>query len=106
MESANCSAAALAIGPLLARWLTPRPSLAAGLDAFVVVSVAGLVLTHVLPEAVQAAGLVALVAFGVGLLLPALLHGRDERSSAHHLALLALLAGMGLHALLDELLTR
>ncbi|MCA9571004.1 MAG: hypothetical protein KC656_24355, partial [Myxococcales bacterium] len=45
------------------------------LDGFALAAVGGLGMLHLLPEAVETGGLLALVAAAVGLVLPGLLHG-------------------------------
>jgi hypothetical protein len=68
------SVGALALGPLLYRALDGSPRARSLLDGFVLGSVGGLVVLHVLPRVFPAAGVWAVVAFLVGLLLPYALH--------------------------------
>lgn len=91
--------------PLLARAFLTRPALASLLDGFVVVSIAGVVAVHVLPESAERAGAAALAVFLCGLVLPVLLHRLERARTAPraragiNVAVLAL--GMFAHALLD-----
>ncbi len=99
---------ALAIGPLLGPSLRRHRGLAAGVDAFVVVTVTGLVVLHVLPQSVFLGGVLVLPVAGIGVLVPALLHRFDAaqrpplwRGGRQVLATaLLVLAAFG-HALLD-----
>lgn len=99
---------ALAVGPLLGPLLQRHVALAAAIDGFVVVTVTGLVVLHVLPQSVALGGAGVLPLAGLGVVFPALLHrfdaaqrpaawrgGREALSTA-----LLLLAAFG-HALLD-----
>jgi hypothetical protein len=99
---------ALAVGPLLGPLLQRHTWLAAAVDAFVVVTVTGLVVLHVLPQSVALTGPAALVVAAFGLVVPALLHRFDAaqrpaawRGSRDVLALAVLLAAAFGHALLD-----
>ena len=99
---------ALLIGPLLGPILRDEPRLAAVIDGFVVVTVCGLVILHVLPQSVAFAGPIALVVAALGVLAPVLLHRFDARVSVGSLGttrqLLTIgvfLAGAFIHAVLD-----
>lgn len=102
---------ALALAPLLAQALQRRPALAAGLDSFVIVSVGVVVVMHVVPHSAEVLGPSAVLAAGVGLLLPIGLHkldlalgGEAHRGlrAARDLVVYALLAlGLSVHALFD-----
>lgn len=93
----------LALGPVLVAWAKRARWTAVWLDAFVIVTVGGMVLLHVLPDSLERGGLLALGAFVVGLVAPVLAEqgltpaGRGTRAVALTVALLALL----LHATLD-----
>lgn len=97
------SLAALATGPVLIALLHPLSRGRAALDAFVLVGVAGLLLLHVIPDAVDAVGWPAGTAAVCGAALPGLLHryfprgNRRANAGAAALGLLALLA----HAMVD-----
>jgi uncharacterized protein len=99
------SIALLFAAPLLARALLSRPALAEGLDGFVVVSVAGVVMVHVLPESAERAGAAALAVFLLGLVLPVLLHRLERAHTAQRarsfITTAVLAIGMFAHALLD-----
>lgn len=93
----------LVAGPLLVRLLQSARWAARLLDAFVVISVGGLIFVHILPHAIARGGVLAMGATALGLLLPTtsskLLHGRKDlaRQATVVLGLLAL----GLHATID-----
>jgi hypothetical protein len=99
---------ALAVGPVLGPVLRRFSGLAAGVDAFVVVTVTGLVVLHVLPQSVALGGVVVLPLAGAGVVVPALLHRFDAvqrpalwRGGRQVLATLFLLCAAFGHALLD-----
>ncbi|MEZ5963538.1 MAG: permease [Planctomycetota bacterium] len=93
----------LALGPFLVAWAKRARWTAVWLDAFVIVTVGGMVLLHVLPDSLDRGGLLALAAFVVGLVAPVLAEqgltpaGRGTRNVALVVALLALL----FHSMLD-----
>lgn len=97
------SLAALGVGPLLVGRVHPDGRVRVALDVFVVVVIAGLVLLHVLPEAVEVAGWPAATAAAIGMAVPVFVHrfspgegsGRSRTFAA--LGLLALLT----HAIVD-----
>ncbi len=60
----------LALGPLLVRLLRPAPWAQAGLDSFVLVSIGGLALLHILPECFEVGGWLAVAGAFVGLVVP------------------------------------
>ncbi len=94
---------ALAAGPLLFRLTRLSRPAAAGLDGFVRVAVAGLLLVHVMPEAFEVSGWAAAAAFLAGLLVPLGLH-RAMRGTGGTglLAELGLaVTAFALHAFLD-----
>lgn len=94
---------ALLSGPLIYRAAQARPQLTRWIDGFVLVSVTGLVLVEVLPEAYAGGGWVSLLFLGAGLLGPtALEHGLTHARREAHLAALALaLLGLLLHSFGD-----
>lgn len=70
------------------------------LDGFVLVAIAGLVLTHLLPEGIATLGAgTALLAAGAGFVVPAFLEARVERTRG--LALLLAMGGLLVHAAID-----
>jgi uncharacterized protein len=64
------SCVALVLGPLTIKLTGARPRVIAAMDGFVLVAVLGLVFLHLLPHAVLDAGTAALVAGGIGILIP------------------------------------
>ncbi len=94
---------ALLAGPALDRGLARVHGAERFLDSFVVVSVGGLVLGHILPGALHRGGLLALVGLAAGLGLPvlawALMHG--GHALRRRLTIGAAMVGLSLHALLD-----
>ncbi len=98
----------LLLGPALLAWVQRAPlwlqtTAMQGMDGFVLVSVAGIVLADVLPHALGEAGIWAVPLVLLGLLGPSLaerwLHRAAER--VHAVALLLGMAGLVLHATLD-----
>lgn len=93
----------LCVGPLLFGLLhrSEKPQLV--VDGFVLVAVVGLVMLHVLPEAVDVAGVWALVAAGIGLVLPLLAEKIRAMShdASHGIVLAVAFVGLTLHASLD-----
>lgn len=102
-EGLATSLVALAMGPFVAIVGARSRSLTQAIDAFVVVTILGLVLAHIFPHSFAAVGPVAIPPAALGLIAPALVHrwlherGRREAVSALGLALLAL----SVHALMD-----
>jgi uncharacterized membrane protein YraQ (UPF0718 family) len=97
------STGALALGPLLG-WLLRSSAMALqALDGFVIVSILGVCVFHLLPEALLVAGPWALLTVLIGLLIPGLVERKLIHSEARtHLAVLLLAAlGLGVHAFLD-----
>ncbi len=99
---------ALCIGPVLGPVLLRVRGLAGALDGFVVVAVCGLVVLHILPQSVALGGGIALPLAGFGLLLPAVLHRFDARTTNATarggralIGTLGLIAAAFAHALLD-----
>jgi len=97
------SLVALLVGPVLHRVAEKARWALATLDGFVLVALGGLILLHVLPHSLELAGVWALVAGIVGLLVPGALHKlltRRQGKAGPVLVPLAL-AGLVVHALLD-----
>ncbi len=90
---------ALLAAPVLAAWAERSSAVAPILRGFVFVAVGALVLLHVLPHGVEAAGLFALVAVAAGALLPFLVERLERRAYAwtERLALV----GVAIHEALD-----
>ena len=98
---------ALLSGPLLGPRLLRRPFFAAVLDAFVLVTVVGIVLLHVLPQSTVHGGLWALPLFAAGAILPAVLHRFDAagvgRGPRDALLFVGFIFAAFVHAVLDGL---
>jgi uncharacterized protein len=96
------SLAALVIGPLVLE-RTRGPWALAGLDAFALVAVGGLVSAHILPQCFAVAGWKAAPVMLFGLLGPGLLCGTRILSgrTGSRITLPLALLGIALHALLD-----
>ena len=94
---------ALLCGPLLYAILKTRPRLTRYMDGFVLVSVTGLVLIEVVPEAYGQIGLWSLLYVGLGLLGPTLLENllAHARRGMHIAALVLALIGLVLHSFGD-----
>ena len=99
---------ALVVGPILGPLLRRSLRAMAVVDSFVIVTVCGLVLIHVLPQSVALAGPIALPLATLGLLAPALLHRLDATQPTGNVAavrgvvvMAVMLGGAFLHALLD-----
>jgi uncharacterized membrane protein YraQ (UPF0718 family) len=60
----------LALGPLLVRWMRPAPWAQSALDSFVLVSIGGLALLHILPQCFEVGGWLAVAGAFVGLAAP------------------------------------
>lgn len=93
----------LLVGPFLVRTLQAAPVALRGLDAFVLVSVGGIVLVHVFPASIAGGGFAVLVAMVVGLIIPFLadrymMHGKGRVRGA---TLAVGLAALAVHGILD-----
>jgi len=97
------SIVALALGPPLLRMARGSGWALRLLDGFIYVAIGGLVLLHVLPEAIHHSGWWALVAAGVGMLGPSQVEHRLERSAkqAHAAALFLACIALGIHGMMD-----
>jgi len=94
---------ALFLGPITYRLLQRQPGWLDLLDAFIFVSISGLVLFHILPELLYEGGLLVLVLTGLGLLTPSLIekYFHKAASKAHNTTLFLGVLGLVLHASLD-----
>jgi uncharacterized membrane protein YraQ (UPF0718 family) len=94
---------ALFLGPITYRLLQRQPGWLDLLDAFIFVSISGLVLFHILPELLYEGGLVVLVLTGLGLLAPSLIekYFHQAANKAHNTTLFLGVLGLVLHASLD-----
>jgi uncharacterized protein len=93
----------LALGPVLHHISRKSPPARAGLDGFVYVAIAGLVLTHILPECLGLCGWLFLVPCVVGFFAPLMLEHFLVRQAgrAHAAALFIGLVGLVLHNAVD-----
>jgi uncharacterized protein len=97
------SLVALVVGPLLYRVADrARPTLA-GLDGFVMVSVAGLAVTHIIPHAFSVAGPLALGVAVLGFIGPSVVEHQLERAAhkAHAATLALAIGGLIVHEFFD-----
>ena len=103
VELLVASVLALFLGPPLLRLARGSGWALRLLDGFIYVAIGGLVLLHVLPEAIHHSGWWALAAVGVGMAGPSIVERRLERSAkqAHAAALFLACIGLGLHAMMD-----
>ena len=93
----------LLAGPLLVRGLQGSPWAARALDAFILVTVSGLIFLHVLPHGIHEGGAWAAVAAVVGLFLPLLAERVQHRTRSMTLspALVMALGLLTIHGILD-----
>lgn len=95
--------AALLVGPLLARTFEQQPGVNRFLDGFILVSIGGIAVTHLLPEAVLEIGGMALLMVVLGALLPYLAERafHNYERATHSGVLILALSGILVHTLLD-----
>lgn len=97
------SVLALVVGPIVSYGLRRRHWFWSALDGFVLISVGGFVLLHVLPHSLDSLGWWAILAAVLGFFAPVLLgmlHSVTERR-AQRIALALALVGLVVHAALD-----
>lgn len=96
---------ALAVGPLIHQLVLSRPAALELLDSFAVLTIGGLVLLQIVPEALGAGGWPAGLAVLLGVASPVLAEELLQRAAekVHRLFLVVALLGIGLHALFDGL---
>jgi len=94
---------ALFLGPLTYRLLQRQPGWLDLLDAFIFVTISGLVLFHILPELLHSGGLLVLVLMITGLLAPGWIEKYFHKAAhqAHQTTLFLSIFGLVLHASLD-----
>ncbi len=92
---------ALFVGPLLLRLAAQARGLGAAIDGFVLVALGGLVLLHLLPEALEHAGGWALGAAFAGALLPLLIEGPLARGARPRRVVWVAMLALAAHALVD-----
>lgn len=97
--------AALLVGPLLYQLLRPGSRPMSFVDGFTFITIIGLFIFAILPEAIAAAGWQAWLFAGLGLLFPLVVERVFHRAMGRaHLAIVLLaVAGLGLHAVVDGL---
>ncbi len=97
------STVALITGPFVFAWASRRAAARQGLEGFILVTLAGIVCLHIVPDAWRVAGFASVVAGLLGLAFPTLLEGifRSALSRAHLVVLAVAAAGIVVHAVLD-----
>lgn len=97
------SCLALLIGPALFAAERERPSVLSFLDGFVILSIGAIVLVHVVPEAIHAAGWIAVPVAILGLALPSLTEKLELQSShgTHGFAIVLAIIALCLHTFID-----
>jgi len=94
---------ALVVGPLLYHTAKRSKLALLGLHASIVLAIFALIVLHILPECVESAGWLALIAAGAGLLGPVLAENRLRGAASHknHVALTLALVALLLHEFTD-----
>jgi uncharacterized membrane protein YraQ (UPF0718 family) len=94
---------ALFLGPFTYRLLQRQPGWLDLIDAFIFVTISGLVLFHILPELLHEGGLFVLVLTALGLLAPSLIEKYFHQAAhkAHNATLFLGVLGLVVHASLD-----
>jgi len=103
MLSLLASLAALGLGPALLAAAQGRRGVLRAVDGFVVVTIGGIVLLHILPHAFAIGGWPVLLLAATGLLAPSLFERYlgSRLPQASRWVLLLALVGLSLHALID-----
>jgi len=94
---------ALFLGPLTYRLLQRQPGWLDLLDAFIFVTISGLVFFHILPEILHSGGLTVLLLMAIGVLAPSWIEKYFHKAAhqAHQATLFLGILGLVLHASLD-----
>ncbi len=94
---------ALLAGPALVAFAERRPATRETLDGFVLITLAGIVGLHIVPEAWEMAGYLSIVVLLAGLAFPVLLEAVYRRAleRAHLVVLLIAATGLVIHSMLD-----
>ena len=94
---------ALLLGPLLAKIFEQQPGINRFLDGFILVSIGGIAVTHLLPEAVVEIGGMALLMVVLGALLPYFAERafHNYERATHSGVLVLAFSGILVHTLLD-----
>jgi len=97
------SIVALFLGPLTYRLLRRQPGWLDLLDAFIFVTISGLVLFHILPEVLHSGGPIVLLLTAIGLLAPSWIekYFHNAAHQAHQTTLFLGVLGLVLHAVVD-----
>jgi zinc transporter ZupT len=97
------SVLALFMGPLTHRLLQRQSGWLDLLDAFIFVTISGLVLFHILPEILHSGGLMVLVLMAIGLFAPGWIEKYFHRAArqTHQTTLFLAILGLVLHASID-----
>lgn len=97
------SVLALALGPILYRIADAARSTLLGLDGFVMVTISGLVLVHIIPHSIAVAGPEALLLALLGFFGPGIVERSLHRAArkAHSATLLLACVGLLVHAFFD-----
>ena len=102
------SVLALIVGASIYPFIKNKAQLLNFFDAFVFVSIVGLVLLHLVPHSIEASGTPAIIAILLGFALPMLFHLRDRFKGEKHshlfkwLLMIAFI-GLGIHTFIDGL---
>jgi zinc transporter ZupT len=93
----------LLLGPFIYELGRSRPVMRQFLDGMVFITIAGIVLIHIIPDAIAAGGTLAIVFLLLGLAFPLVLEHRfhDALSQAHGLVLALAALGIVIHAAID-----
>ncbi|WP_415225655.1 permease [Psychromonas sp.] len=94
---------ALFLGPLAYRLLQRQPGWLDLLDAFIFVTISGLVLFHIMPELLHSGGLMVLLLMAIGVLAPSWIEKYFHKAArqAHQTTLFLGVLGLVLHASID-----
>jgi uncharacterized membrane protein YraQ (UPF0718 family) len=94
---------ALFLGPITYRLFQRQPGWLDLLDAFIFVTISGLVLFHILPELLHSGGLIVLLLMAIGLLIPSWIEKYFHKvaNQAHQTTLFLGVLGLVLHATID-----
>ena len=94
---------ALFLGPLTYRLLKRQPGWLDLMDAFIFVTISGLVLFHILPEVLHSGGPVVLLLTAIGLLAPSWIEKYFHKAAhqAHQTTLFLGVLGLVVHAIVD-----
>ena len=94
---------ALFLGPFAYRLLQRRPGWLDLLDAFIFVTISGLVILHILPEILHSGGLMVLVLMALGVFAPGWVEKYFHKAArqAHQTTLLLAISGLVMHAGID-----